>query len=412
MANSFEFIQQKSNIENAMNQAQGRSGLAPVAFDEMVDVYADGKIDKTIFSADGIATFETPYAEPLKQIVATFGPIQAGSGDPSPENIRPISGRTVAAVSDTGVNVWDEQWEVGQYNVTNGEKVANNSTIRSKDFIPVNPSTVYRYTQVDGGWLLFYDENKTYLQGQQKNVYGGTTANALFTTPSEAHYMTFYSASTYGTTYNHDISINYPATDTEYHAYEGKEISVTFPSSAGTVYGGTLTINPDRTGQLVVEMKYVEYDGSNDEGWQLFTPANRAYIAVSDIVDDVSDYDTGNIISNIYPASSYNRTGFNRVTMRNGIAQINVFDYSKILADTTVAEWRTMLSENPMQVAYQLKNPITYNLTESEISGILSTVPGLNNVWTDLNGGLSITYKDENPLFIADPLNVGIMTLK
>ena len=39
-------------------------------------------------------TFETDLAKPLKSLVANFLPVQSGTGDPSPTNIRPITGWT------------------------------------------------------------------------------------------------------------------------------------------------------------------------------------------------------------------------------------------------------------------------------------------------------------------------------
>jgi len=46
------------------------------------------------------ATFETNVAKPMK-VQAAFGPVQAGSGDPSPENVRPISGWTGCTIRHT-----------------------------------------------------------------------------------------------------------------------------------------------------------------------------------------------------------------------------------------------------------------------------------------------------------------------
>ena len=37
-------------------------------------------------------TFTTNVAKPLKSLVASFTPVQSGTGDPSPENVRSISG--------------------------------------------------------------------------------------------------------------------------------------------------------------------------------------------------------------------------------------------------------------------------------------------------------------------------------
>ena len=47
---------------------------------------------------------------PLKGLKIAIEPVQSGSGDPSPENIRPISGFTEANVTRTGKNLWDNKW--------------------------------------------------------------------------------------------------------------------------------------------------------------------------------------------------------------------------------------------------------------------------------------------------------------
>ena len=43
-------------------------------------------------TSGGIASFSTDLAAPLKECKVYFNPVQAGSGDPSPENVREISG--------------------------------------------------------------------------------------------------------------------------------------------------------------------------------------------------------------------------------------------------------------------------------------------------------------------------------
>lgn len=95
------------------------------------------------------------------------------------------------------------------------------------------------------------------------------------------------------------------AAEWEYVPYTRNQISVTFPSAAGTVYSGTITLNPDSTGMLVV---------------------NRA--------------------------------------------------------DST---------------------PQTFQLTESEISGILTTLYGTNNIWAD-TGPVSVDYPADTKLYIDGKL--------
>ena len=169
-----------------------------------------------------------------KSCEVTMNPIQEGTGDPSPSNIRPISGRDSVDVVVTGTNQWDEEWEVG-YIDSHGENTASAINIRSKNFIPIVPNTRYYlksgYTTIVYCPIFFYDENKVFLSSNLQQVW-----NTVITTPSNSKYMRFYMNSAYGTTYNNDISINYPPTDTEYHAYNGQTKTITFPS---TIYGGT-----------------------------------------------------------------------------------------------------------------------------------------------------------------------------
>ena len=47
-----------------------------------------------ITTSGTIATFKTPSSKPIQSLKVYFGPIQSGSGDPSPNNVRTISGKT------------------------------------------------------------------------------------------------------------------------------------------------------------------------------------------------------------------------------------------------------------------------------------------------------------------------------
>lgn len=49
-----------------------------------------GKLTHTV--SGSIASFKSADQAPINSLKIHFFPIQSGSGDPSPENIRPISG--------------------------------------------------------------------------------------------------------------------------------------------------------------------------------------------------------------------------------------------------------------------------------------------------------------------------------
>lgn len=157
-------------------------------------------------------------------------------------NICPISGRTGLSVYRTGVNVWDEDWELGTINVSTGGNSNSSSRIRSVNYIPVLPNTEYCYVRKDDGArettgrVCYYDINKEFISGNASFPGGVSTYSSptTFTTPANAYYMRFSPADTYS-----DISINYPSSDHDYHAYSGNTYAVDWTTEAGTVYGGT-----------------------------------------------------------------------------------------------------------------------------------------------------------------------------
>lgn len=217
-------------------------------------------------ASGAVASFDDGGEDkPVTALSATITPTQTGSGTPSPDNVRPIVGRTEVLIHQTAVNVWDEEWESGQYNTTTGEKQANSSTIRCKNPIAVVPSQSYYiripHTSTISGFAVafYYDVNGGFISKDGTVVSNGQA----ITTPNKARYMTFFVSSLYGTTYNHDISINYPSTDHAYHAYTGR----TTPVPLGqTVYGGVLDVT---NGELTVTYGYIgSYNGETiGEPW-------------------------------------------------------------------------------------------------------------------------------------------------
>lgn len=215
---------------------------------------AEGSIASLPDGADGI---------PLKSLVVNIDPVQSGSGDPSPDNVRPISGHTQAVVTRTGVNLWDEEWEVGGYASSTGAAWDTNTRIRSKttNYISVLPNTTY-YVNMPSGTsmyldIMFYNADKTFISSTNPN------AGKTFTTPSDARFMRFASSVAYGTTYNHDISINYPSIDHDYHEGHTQTIPIDWQTEAGTVYGGHLDV---LSGVLTVYPYYASYNGETLTG--------------------------------------------------------------------------------------------------------------------------------------------------
>jgi hypothetical protein len=55
-----------------------------------------------------VASFNSDYNKiPVNSLICNIEPIQSGTGDPSPDNVRPISGRTGLTVSHSGADTSD-----------------------------------------------------------------------------------------------------------------------------------------------------------------------------------------------------------------------------------------------------------------------------------------------------------------
>ena len=121
-----------------------------------------------------------------------------------------------------GFNQWDEALEIGGLNTETGLPFNEAYWLRTKNFIPIFPSTTYYYkipTRAIYGRLYFYDADKNFIS------YTGSSAvvNAIFKTPQNAYYMKFIlTKADYGTTYKHDICINLssPSRNGEYEPYK------------------------------------------------------------------------------------------------------------------------------------------------------------------------------------------------
>lgn len=327
-------------------------------------------------ASGAIANFDTDLTLPLVDCKANIVASQA-SGTPTPSTPLPISGYTEANITRCGVNLWDEEWESGSYNVNTGAKQDDSSKIRMKNLMPILPNTTYYKKAPIGGfyWHIYYDANKNYIG------YVGVSYNQTFTTPSNAYYMASNCESVYGTTYNHDISINYPSTDTNYHAYNGTTVTIAFGQ---TVYGGTLDVT---RGKLSVDHVMTDL---GDYTYTYYTSGTYPYMrTLYPLTNAISkgNYDISSILCDIAepkkPADIYN-------TNANGIALDNALQI-RIRVDgmgTDPDAFKTFVTGH--KFVYPLATPFDIDLTPVQINALL----GVNNVYNDTNGDTEVKYKD------------------
>ena len=187
-----------------------------------------------------VVNFETNLIAPVKNLRVTMEPIQEGSGDPSPDNIRPITGRESVTVWRYGTNFFDGEMENGDISETTGQNSgASSSRRRCVNYIPIPPGTTSLY---------FYNSGRTtvrifYYRADKSYMYLNTIdTNRVYTLPTsaqaEARYIRFRYASV-AIDSDATASVNIPSTATTYEPYQSQSVTVQLGQ---TGYGGTVDV--------------------------------------------------------------------------------------------------------------------------------------------------------------------------
>ena len=376
--------------------SQIKEDLSDMVNSTYVTDSADGAVAHFVDGADDV---------PMKSVKVNIAPVQSGSGDPSPSNVRAISGKTSVTVTRAGKNL-----------VKPLAKTESGLTLtpQSDGGLLINGT----YTGTTGWYVISsyvaLKKGRTYtlsLGGLEAtfglNGFGNTnpvTPNADFTSNFRLRIesgQTFSNVVVYP-----QVEVGTSATDFEpYIDSTSYDISL---ASAGTVYGGTLDVV---SGVLTVDKGFVTLDGTQ-------TIANRNWRATSNSVGWLYPY---SVTQNVVPNSSTEVPDVisNRVKTASYSAAYNgtenncvslVYDTSKayglaVRYDntllTTDAAINAFLAENPIQVVYSLANPSTYQLTPHQVNSLL----GVNNVWSDA-GDIECEYRADTKLYIDKRLGV------
>lgn len=354
-----------------------------------------------------IATFESEFEDaPLKSCIVQVEPVQEGSGDPSPDNVRPISGFTGVEVGNNQKNIFDESVFDGVDGIALGQdgfyegKVSAFTKVFSS-LLPVKGkyigNTIYtiscKYYFTDVGTFTGNACRFTvaYTDGTNGNIL------SLSTTQQASHYessafgygsksikrlalaLSDYRASNY-ILHIKDVQIELGSTATSYEPYTGRTYPITFPSEAGTIYGAYIDVI---NGELVVDRAMVDVVVNGDNGvingnQQIVFTAPGKKGGLTNFVSNLFKNGSG-----AYGMSGRVSTAVVEFRVPLDVLNVTASD-SSATRKAAFAEW---LSNNPTQLCYELAEPIHYPLTPTEIKTLLGT----NNIWAD-TGDVSVEY--------------------
>lgn len=299
-------------------------------------------------------------------------------------NICPISGWTEAEVTRTGKNLLDPSAKVWQSPTNMYFYNANGITL---------PAGTYTLSFKGSNAISGIYALEHFSRAAIRLAYNAKSVTFTLTEKTCIDF-TFYDVNN---NLSDDMSLyllEYGSTASEYEAYQGEKYSISFPSEAGTVYGGTLTVNSDGTGTLVVDRAYREYTGASGENWNYEYTSNlkNFYIAVSDAKAGQAK---PNVISNCYKAADNIALQRDRVHISNA-KNLNVATGDTLGIDN-VSDWKTYLASHNLQVVYFLATPQTYTLSALEV---IETLKGINVLFADTGNIEAVSYACDTRLFI------------
>lgn len=366
--------------------------------------YDDGDGAQFKYDADGSHAINIRVYNGYTASNLTFYPMLrlATETDPTFEpysNICPITGRTGVEVTRTGKNLLPSGTTVTNRNRTftvnddgSVTVTGNGDGDNSAAFDIEVPTSLYGKSVVLNGCPSGGNNSTTYRMFflvDNSRTATDTGSGAAYDIPSSPTTcivrINVFAAYTISGSLKFSPMIRLATeTDPTFETYTGSIYPITFPSDAGTVYGGELTVNRDGTGELVVDKGIATV--SNFAGSALDS-ANGLYY---------SDYTPGNAVGTLVGVynSHYKilagdpawNSAFESATV-NTSGRLRVYH-----VETTLASWQSAKAD--MQFIYVLTSPITYTLTTEQVRTLLE----LNHVWASDGDITQLTYHLDKPV--------------
>lgn len=355
-----------------------------------------GKLTHTIKGP--IVSFRSADEAPIESLKLHFLPKQDGSGDPSPTNVRPITGwigcnlrhskKNVFNINECQALKWrldsnvfttmDASYTGISYNISNDGEISITTTGGWLGIcFSLSAVNFERKFSIigDGNALQLWDSYET----GATRLYTYSTVNGVMscTIPANAHgilSIRYNSAGTYST----KLQCEYNNVGIEFEPYSGETIPISW-SDHGIQYGGYVDVI---SGKLVCDKVKIIIDDATD-----FSYSDRG--SVSRFAASILDIGPANA-GNQFVIFNYLKTDASTTTEWCGWInasnnKLQIFTPSSI---NSISKFTQYLSEHPLEFSYKIATPIEYDLTPQHLQTFLD----YNNFWSDTNDDTEVEY--------------------
>lgn len=260
-----------------------------------------------------VASFSDGADLPINKCIVDITAVQSGSGDPSPSNVRPISGWSGCELAVVGKNLFNKDASdkaTDRYLDYQTGSLSVSSNWNTSGYIHAKPNrnyvlSGYNNLSPNNFEICFFDKNKQFLSGLNQNT-------LTFTTPNNTAFVRF----DYKKTDDSTVQLEFGTTATTYEPYQGITKTADFNT---TIYGGRANLltgegvithgniasynGETLTGEWISSMDVYSAGGTPTTGaqvvYELATPATFTFtpIPTTNTLVGVNNVyaDTGNI---------------------------------------------------------------------------------------------------------------------
>ena len=338
-----------------------------------------------------IASYKSNSKLPIQELSLSINPTQSGSGDPAPDNIRPITGVSSVNVARTGKNLSPTQ--------------------------PIN------YTATNYGVILFWVKAGTYTASYT----GGNCQFYVRTSTPTDTTITSGTEISHSTTYRNDYTFTVPSdgyykvqlyrssgspwsavdAPTNFQIEIGNQPSSYEPYTGNTYliqlgdtyYGATLDVVRGKlrviNGCAIINVNKTHNFGVNASGYGRAEFSMTSLGAPKGKSGSTADENVCDKLKSTNPSYSWNYGNKYSCAIYTEGTGVRITASAAENTSALMDAWLTTLGD--IMLIYPLATPIEIDLTPTQVNSLL----GQNHIWHDANGDVEVLKFMDRQLFFG-----------